>query len=132
MKLKSSKIFWGSSPQTPLVASAFPYCRRLKAGRGLGMRLANIVCPYCALASAALCLRHWLFYTFNAQSACRILYCLCYFCSSGSSRICPCAIRSFYPIRCLREKKFRALPTCITSRLRSGVEEPGNEATVTL
>ena len=59
-KLKNSKIFWGSIPQTLLVASAFPYCKRQKAGRGLGTRLlANVVCPCCALASAVLWLRHW-------------------------------------------------------------------------
>ena len=58
-KLKNFNIFWGSIPQTLLVASAFPYCKRLKAGRGLGTRLlANVVCPCCALASAALWLRH--------------------------------------------------------------------------
>ena len=58
-KLKNSKIFWGSIPQTLLVASAFPYCKRQKTGRGLGTRLlANVVCPCCALASAVLWLRH--------------------------------------------------------------------------
>jgi len=58
-KLKNSNIFWGSIPQTLLVASAFPYCKQLKAARGLGTRLlANVVCPCCALASAVLWLRH--------------------------------------------------------------------------
>ena len=47
-------MFWESIPQTPLVASALPYCKPLKLGgawvRGL--------CPCCALALAALWLRH--------------------------------------------------------------------------
>ena len=53
MKIKNSKIFWGSIPQTPLVASAFPYCKPLKAGRGLGTRLVPMLCPGigCALAT---------------------------------------------------------------------------------
>ena len=58
-KFKNSKIFLRSIPQTLLISSSFPYCKRLKAGQGLGMRLlATVVCPCCALASATLWLRH--------------------------------------------------------------------------
>ena len=47
---KVPKFSGGVAPRPPLVASAFPYCRRLKAGRSLGTRLANVVCPCCSLA----------------------------------------------------------------------------------
>ena len=61
-KLKIPKFSGGAPPPTPqtlLVVSAFPCCKRLKAGRGLGTRLlANVVCSCCALALAALWLRH--------------------------------------------------------------------------
>ena len=41
-------------------------------------------------------------------------------------------LRSFYLWRCSREKKYQALSACTSSILRSGVEEPGNEATTYL
>ena len=60
MMLKNSKIFWGSIPHIPLYSCfCIPYCKWLKAGRGLGTRLlANVVCPRCALASAVFWLCH--------------------------------------------------------------------------
>ena len=52
---QNSKLFWGSIPQTPLVASAFPYCKR-RTARNEATRK-RIVCPCCALASAVFWLR---------------------------------------------------------------------------
>ena len=52
--------FLGDHTPDPLSCFCIPYCKRPKAGRGLGTRLlANIVCPRCALASAVSWLRHW-------------------------------------------------------------------------
>ena len=52
--------FLGDHPPDPPSCFCIPYCKRLKAGRGLGTRpLANVVCPRFALASAVFWLRHW-------------------------------------------------------------------------
>ena len=69
-KSPKKKIFLGEHPTDPpkcffhrsllrnLVYASFPNCKRRKARRGLGTRLlANVVCPYCALASAVFWLR---------------------------------------------------------------------------
>jgi len=60
MKLKNSKIFWGSIPQTPLVASAFRTASGLKlAGPGFEAthkRSVPTLCPgiSCVLATPLL------------------------------------------------------------------------------
>ena len=47
---KFQDCLWGSIPQTPpscFCIPYIPYCKWLKAGRGLGLRLlANVVCPH--------------------------------------------------------------------------------------
>ena len=59
MKLKISKFSGEASPDPPSCFCIL-YCKRLKAGQGLGMTLhANIVCPRCALALALFWLLHW-------------------------------------------------------------------------
>ena len=51
--------FLGEHPPDSLSCFCIPYCKQLKAGRGLGTRLlANVVCPRCALVSAVFWLRH--------------------------------------------------------------------------
>ena len=58
LEAQKFQYFLGEHPPDPPVASTFPYCQRLKAGRGLGTRLlANASVPTlyhgisCALAT---------------------------------------------------------------------------------
>ena len=57
LEAQTFQHFLGEHPPDPPVASTFPYCQRLKAGRGLGTRLlanATSVPTLCPVISCAL------------------------------------------------------------------------------